>query len=50
MTAANDNAPALSAERRAVIVESILEEFDLLSLGIPSPERLEREIALRLLH
>lgn len=50
MTAANDNTPGLTAERRAVIVEAILEEFDLLCLGIPSPERLEREIATRLMH
>ena len=32
---------------RAEVVEAVLEEFDLLCLGRPSPERLEREVAMR---
>jgi hypothetical protein len=47
MIAANDN---LSADQVSAIVESILDEYDILCLGTPSPERLEREIATRLLH
>jgi nicotinamide mononucleotide adenylyltransferase len=50
MTAANDNRAPLSADERAAMVEAILEEFDLLCLGIPTPDRLEREIAARTLH
>lgn len=50
MIAANDNQPPMTADRRAAMVEAILEEFDLLCLGIPSPDRIEREIALRTLH
>lgn len=47
---ANSNRPPLSPAEREIMVESILEEFDLLSLGIPTPERIEREIAIRTLH
>lgn len=50
MIAANDNHPPLSEADRALMVEAILEEFDLLCLGIPSPDRIEREIAQRTLH
>ena len=50
MTAANDNIPPMDAAARAVMVEAILEEFDLLCLGIPSPDRIEAEIRQRALH
>ena len=50
MIAANDNSPALTAAERAVIIEAIMDEYDILCLGIPGPERLESEIAIRLLH
>lgn len=50
MTAANDNRPPMTEDERAVMVEAILEEFDLLCLGFPSPDRIEREIAMRTLH
>ena len=50
MTAANDNWRPMSPDDRAIMVEAILDEFDLLCLGIPSPERIEREIIQRLQH
>ena len=50
MIAANDNWPTLTAEARAVMVEAILDEFDLLCLGTPSPDRIEAEIRQRTLH
>jgi len=33
-----------------MLVEAILEEFDVLCLGIPTPERIEREIYIRTIH
>ena len=50
MIAANDNPPPMDAAARAAMVEAIMEEFDLLCLGIPSPERIEAEIRQRTLH
>lgn len=50
MIAANDNRPPLSDEARAVMVEAILDEFDLLCLGTPSPDRIEAEIRQRTIH
>lgn len=50
MIAANDNRPPMDAAARAALVEAIMEEFDLLCLGVPSPERIEAEIRQRTLH
>lgn len=50
MTAANDNWPPLTEATRAAMVEAILEEFDLLCLGTPSPDRIEAEIRQRTIH
>lgn len=50
MRAANDNAPPLTEAQRAILVEAVLEEYDLLCLGIPTPERIEREIYIRTIH
>lgn len=50
MTPANDNLRHLAPKERAVIVEQILEEFDLLCLGVPSQHRIERELATRGFH
>ncbi len=47
MTAANDNLRRLTEAERHLVVESILEEFDILCLGIPTPQRIEREIMIR---
>ena len=47
---ANDNPPPMDDADRAAMIEAIMEEFDLLCLGIPSPDRIERKIALRTLH
>lgn len=48
--AANDNPPPMDVAARAAMIEAIMEEFDLLCLGIPSPERIEAEIRQRTLH
>lgn len=50
MIPANDNRAPLSEEARAAMVEAILDEFDLLCLGMPSPDRIEAEIRQRTLH
>lgn len=50
MNAANDNAQPLDDADRKAMVEAILDEFDLLCLGTPSPERIKDEIRQRMLH
>lgn len=50
MIAANDNWPPMTSDTRAAMVEAILEEFDLLCLGTPSPDRIEAEIRQRTNH
>lgn len=47
MTAANDNYRTLSPAERYVVIESILEEFDLLCLGTPTPDRISCELRSR---
>lgn len=44
--AANDNAPRLTALARTALVEAILDEFDMLCLGVPSAERIATEIEI----
>lgn len=44
MTAANDNQAPLPPEERARWWERLAEEFDILGLGILTPERFEREL------
>lgn len=46
MPAANDNLRILEPDERAAFIERVCEEFDLLSLGIPSPDRIRRELAV----
>lgn len=50
MIAANDNILPLDDEDHKAMVEAILDEFDLLCLGTPSPERIKDEIRQRTLH
>lgn len=46
MWAANDNGRVLGPEERASFIERLREEFDILCLGDPTPQRIENELAV----